>query len=158
MSRTLIWSGLDSWRAEIARVEVAGDGLDATGTQIGVAYELRYELSPGRVGLEVVGGERSEVELGEADFFDLEFSPLLNTLPVLRDGLLSAGPARDYVMAFVAVPSLEVTLAEQRYEPLGDLRVRFSSGDFTAELEYDEDGFVVHYPGLATRVYPAEAA
>ena len=158
MSRTLIWSGLDSWRAEIARVEVAGDGLNATGTQIGVAYELRYELDPGRLRLEVVGGARRDLEVGEADFFDLAFSPLLNTLPVIRDGLLVSGPPRDYLMAFVAVPSLEVTLAEQRYEPLGDLRVRFSSGDFTADLEYDEDGFVVRYPGLATRVYPAEAA
>ena len=158
MSRTLIWSGLDSWRAEIARVEVTGDELNAIGTQVGVAYELRYELSPGRIGLEVVDGERREIDRGEADFFDLEFSPLLNTLPVLRDGLLAPGPARDYVMAFVAVPSLEVTVAEQRYEPLGDLRVRFSSGDFTADLEYDEDGFVVRYRGLATRVYPAEAA
>jgi uncharacterized protein len=155
MSRTLIWSGLDSWRAEIARVEVTGDELNATGTQVGIAYELRYALAPGRIGLEVVGGERREVELGEADFFDLEFSPLLNTLPVLRDGLLSAGPPRDYVMAFVAVPSLDVTFAEQRYEPIGDRLVRFRSGDFTADLKFDDDGFVVHYPGLALREYPA---
>jgi uncharacterized protein len=155
VSRTLIWSGLDSWRAEIARVELAGDQVSAIGTQIGVAYELRYELAPGHLDLKVVGGERRELDLGETDFFDLEFSPLLNTLPVLRDGLLSAGPARDYVMAFVAVPSLEVTHAEQRYEPLGDRLVRFRSGDFTADLEYDEDGFVVRYPGLAVREYSA---
>jgi hypothetical protein len=153
---TLIWSGLDAWRAEIARVQVAGGELRATGTQIGIAYELRYELSSGLLRLEVVGGLRSDLELGEGvDFFDLAFSPLLNTLPVLRDELLVPGPPRDYVMAFVAVPSLEVTHAEQRYEPLGDLRVRFSSGDFTADLEYDADAFVVRYPGLAARAYPA---
>jgi hypothetical protein len=58
-------------------------------------------------------------------------------------------------MAFVGVPSLEVTPAQQRYEPLGDGVVRFRSGDFTADLEYDEDGFVVRYPGLAIRTYPA---
>jgi len=155
MTRTLIWSGLDSWRAEIARVEAAGDEVVATGTQIGIAYELRYELSPGHVRLEVVGGPHRDIELGEADFFDLGYSPLLNTLPVLRDGLLAQGPARDYVMAFIAVPSLEVTRVEQRYEPLGDRLVRFRSGDFTADLEYDEDGFVVRYPGLAIRAYPA---
>jgi uncharacterized protein len=155
MTRTLIWSGLDSWRAEIVRVEAAGDEVVATGTQIGIAYELRYELSPRHVRLEVVGGPHRDIELGDADFFDLGYSPLLNTLPVLRDGLLAQGPARDYVMAFIAVPSLEVTRVEQRYEPLGDRLVRFRSGDFTADLEYDEDGFVVRYPGLAIRAYPA---
>ena len=155
MSRTLIWSGLDSWRAEIARVEIAGDELAATGTQIGIAYEVRYELTPRRLRLEVVGGPQRDIDLGEADFFDLAYSPLLNSLPVLRDGLLALGSAHDYVMAFVGVPSLEVTLAQQRYEPLGDGLVRFRSGDFTADLEYDEDGFVVRYPGLAIRTYPA---
>jgi hypothetical protein len=136
-------------------VQVDGGELRATGTQIGIAYELRYELLPGRLRLEVVGGARRELDVGEADFFDLAFSPLLNTLPVLRDGLLVPGPPRDYVMAFVDVPSLEVTLVEQRYEPLGDMRVRFSTGDFVADLEYDADAFVLHYPGLATRAYPA---
>ena len=88
MSRTLIWSGLESWRAEIAHVDAAGDGLSAVGTQIGIAYELRYELSPKLLRVEVIGGTRREVDLGEADFFDLGYSPLLNSLPVFRDGLL----------------------------------------------------------------------
>jgi uncharacterized protein len=154
MSRTFIWSGLDEWRAEITRVETSGDELRATGTQIGIAYELRYELSASRLRLEVVGGPRRDLDLGEADFFDLAFSPLLNSLPVRRDGLLAPGPPHDYVMAFVDVPSLEVTPAEQRYEPIGERLVRFSSGDFRAELEYDDDGFVVRYPGLAKRTYP----
>ena len=155
MSRTLIWSGLDGWRAEIAHVEAGGEVLSASGTQIGIAYELRYELTQQLLRLEVVGGARRELDLGGADFFDLGYSPLLNSLPVLRDGLLAGGPARDYVMAFVAVPSLDMTRAQQRYEPLGNRVVRFRSGDFTADLEYDEDGFVVCYPGLAIRTYPA---
>jgi hypothetical protein len=150
----LIWSGLDEWRAEIARVDEAGDGLRATGTQLGLAYELRYELSERELRLEVVGGASRTVELGDADFFDLAFSPLLNSLPVRRDRLLEHGRPHDYVMAFVDVPSLEVSPAEQRYEPLGSRLVRFRSGDFTADLEYDEDGFVVRYPGLAERQYP----
>lgn len=29
-TRTLVWEGLDVWRAEIARVELADDGLRAT--------------------------------------------------------------------------------------------------------------------------------
>jgi uncharacterized protein len=150
----LIWSGLDEWRAEIAHVDTDAGSLVASGTQIGIAYELRYVLTDRLLRLDLVGGRSREIDLGDADFFDLAFSPLLNSLPVRRDGLLEPGPARDYVMAFVDVPSLEVTRAEQRYEPLGALLVRFRSGDFTADLEYDDDGFVVRYPGLAERQYP----
>lgn len=138
---------------EIARVEVDAEGVRAEGTQIGVAYELRYRLASGVLELEVVGGPSARVEPGDADFVDLGFSPLTNTLPVLRDGLAAGeGGARDYVMALVEVPSLEVSRSSQRYEPLGRGRVQFSSGDFSALLELDETGFVLRYPGLAERV------
>jgi hypothetical protein len=149
---TVVWRGLDAPRIEIARVERAGEALRANGTQIGVAYELRYELEPDLLRLEVVGERELEVELEGRDFFDLAFSPLLNSLPVLRDRLLSDGPARDYVMRFISVPELEVVDAEQRYEPLGAGRVRFRSGDFTADLDFDDHGFVVRYEGLAEKV------
>lgn len=149
--RTFVWSGSDAPRMEIARVEVDGDDLRAEGTQIGVAYELRYRLEDGALELEIVGGRSQRVEPGAADFVDLGFSPLTNTLPILRDRLHRGGGSRDYVMALVDVPSLEVSRSEQRYEPLGPNVVRFSSGDFEAELELDEDGFVVRYPGLAER-------
>ena len=136
---------------EIARVEVDGDDLRAEGTQIGVAYELRYRLEDGALELELVGGRSRRVEPGDADFVDLGFSPLTNTLPILRDDLHRGGGPRDYVMALVDVPSLEVSRSEQRYEPISPNVVRFSSGEFEAELELDEDGFVVRYPGLAER-------
>ena len=48
--------GLDAPRMEIARVEVDGADLRAEGTQIGVAYELRYRLEGGALDLETVGG------------------------------------------------------------------------------------------------------
>jgi hypothetical protein len=137
---------------EIVRVEQGDDALHANGTQIGVAYELRYELEPEILRLEVVGERKLDVELEGRDFFDLAFSPLLNSLPVLRDRLLSDGPARDYVMRFISVPDLEVVDDEQRYEPLGPGHVRFRSGDFSADLDFDDDGFVIRYEGLAERV------
>ena len=55
-------------------------------------------------------------------------------------------------MTFVRVPSLEVERSEQRYEPLGERLVRYSSGDFAAEIEFDEDWFVMRYQWLAERV------
>jgi hypothetical protein len=146
-----VWTGLDAPRMEIARVELDGGELRAEGTQIGIAYELRYVLDRGALELEVVGGRSRSIGPADADFVDLGYSPLTNTLPIRRDGLLEGGEPRDYVMALVDVPSLEVARSEQRYEPFAPGLVRFRSGEFTAMLELDDDGFVVRYPGLALR-------
>ena len=149
---TLLWRGSDFPLMELARVEVVGTDLHATGTQLGVTYELRYELEPELLRLDLVGERRLDVPLAGLDFFDLGNSPLFNSLPVLRDGLLSGGGARDYVMRWVSVPELEVHESPQRYEPLDDGIVRFSSGSFVADVEFDGDGFVLSYPRLAERI------
>jgi hypothetical protein len=148
---TLAWVGDGAPRMEVAHVELDGDDLTAVGTQLGAVYELRYRLAAQALSLEVVGGRSLEVELGSADFFDLGFSPLFNSLPVIRDRLLEPGPPRDYVMRWVDVPSLEVSRSDQRYEPLGNGRVRFSAGSFTADIEFDQAGFVTSYPGIGIR-------
>lgn len=44
---TLVWRGLDSWRAEFAHVLLRPDGLGASGVQLGVdpePYRLEYSL------------------------------------------------------------------------------------------------------------------
>lgn len=148
MNRTLVWRGIDEPRMEIARAELVDGALSATGTMIGVSYELRYELEPGRLRARIVDGPEVDLGLEGTDYFDLNFSPLFNTLPLL-DGLEEA---TDFVMTFVRVPSLEVERSEQRYEPLGGRLVRYRSGDFVAELEFDEDWFVTRYQWLAERV------
>jgi uncharacterized protein len=151
-ARTIIWRGLDEPRMELARVEVDGGALRAAGTQIGVAYELRYVLEPDLLRLELVGERELDVRLDGLDFFDLGSSPLFNSLPVLSDGLLAGGEGRDYVMRWVSVPELEVDESPQRYEPRGGGVVRFTSGSFVADLEFDDDGFVRRYEGLAERL------
>jgi uncharacterized protein len=148
VTRTLVWRGIDEPRMEIAHAEVVAGELSARGTQIGVAYELRYELEPGRLRAEVVDGPSIDVGLESTDFFDLGFSPLFNSLPVLA-GLEKT---TDFVMTFVRVPSLEVVRSDQRYEPVGDRVVRYRSGSFVADISFDEDGFVTHYEHLAERL------
>lgn len=152
MTLTLAWVGDGASRMEVAHVDRDGHRITATGTQLGAVYELRYRLGPATLSLEVVGGPSLELSLDGADFFDLGWSPLFNSLPVLRDGLLEPGPPRDYVMRWVEVPSLDVSLFEQRYEPLGSGVVRFSSGPFTADIQFDEAGFVTSYPGIGSRI------
>ena len=149
MTRTLVWRRLDAPGMEIAHVE----SLErASGTQIGVAYELRWRFDGSRLELEVVGGPSTSVELENADFFDVLASPFFNSLPVTRDELLDGGSVHEYTMRFVQVPSLEVVLSSQRYEPLGSRTVRYSSDSFAANIHFDEDGFVTLYEGYLERV------
>jgi hypothetical protein len=147
--KTLVWRRLDEPGMEVAHVE----SLErAGGTQIGVAYELRWKLEGPRLDLEVVGVRRAAVELSDADFFDVFASPFFNSLPVVRDRLLVAGPPRDYRMAFITVPELEVAESKQRYAPRGDRVVGYSSGTFSADIEFDADGFVTLYHGFLERL------
>src|SRR5581483_10004336 len=116
MPTSLAWIGDAAPRMEVARVERRDRDIAAVGTQLGAVYELRYRLEPDRLALELVGAKAVELTLDDADFFDLGWSPLFNSLPVIRDGLLEPGPARDYVMRWIDVPSLEVSISHQRYE------------------------------------------
>ncbi|MBA2629486.1 MAG: putative glycolipid-binding domain-containing protein [Thermoleophilaceae bacterium] len=129
-------------------VDTAGEGwsrrLDLTRDAAG-AWHMSAD-GAGAKDLGPPGGDQSA--LGGANDCDLAFSPLTNTMPIRRDG---GGPA-NYVMAWVSVPDLAVVRSEQRYEPVGDGRVRYVDGDFRAELELDADGFCLRYPGLAERV------
>jgi uncharacterized protein len=171
--RFLVWRGLEEWLAEAAEIRLEDDRLSARGTQLGAEprpYRVDYELTTGEgwitERLHVVAGNReldlrrgeggwtvdgeARPDLASALDCDLQNSPVTNTMPILRE---DGGPA-DLVMAWVAVPDLEVHVSRQRYEPMDDGRVRYVSrdSDFTAELELDEDRLVVRYPRMAERV------
>jgi hypothetical protein len=98
-------------------------------------------------------------DLSDARDIDIENSPLTNTMPILREGF-QAGGSGDFVMAFVRMPTLRVEASPQRYEHVRRAEdgsvVRYISrdGDFTADLELDAEGLLVHYPRLARRVEP----
>jgi len=110
---------------------------------------------------EVPGGawDGSLPDLSEALDIDIEYSPLTNTMPILRHGFQREGSG-DFLMAFVTMPSLRVEAPPQRYEHVratgNGYVVKFISldGDFTADLELDAEGLLVFYPGLARRVEP----
>ena len=147
--RTLVWRGLDAPRMEVAHVE---SWQKARGTQIGVTYELAWELDGELLRVELVGVAAGEFELADADFFDVLDSPFFNSLPVARDGLLLGGPAREYVMSYISHPDLNATPVKQRYAPLGDRTIRYAAGEFEADIEFDADGFVTRYQGYLERL------
>jgi hypothetical protein len=147
---TGVWRRIDEPGMEIAYV----DSLDrARGTQLGLGYELRWELNETSLSAELVGRRSLEVELEGADFFDVFASPFFNSLPVARDGLLEDGPAREYTMKFVTVPELEVVPSVQRYEPRGNRVVHFSSAGFSADIRFGTDGLVAMYDGFLERLF-----
>jgi hypothetical protein len=110
---------------------------------------------------DVPGGtwDGSLPDLSDALDIDIENSPLTNTMPILRHGFQREGSG-DFLMAFVTTPGLRVGASQQRYEHVREIEdgsmVRYISrdGDFTAELEVDDEGLLVHYPRLARRVTP----
>ena len=106
----------------------------------------------GHAGAGLPGTEDPDLLLGAYDV-DLTGSPLTNTLPIRRLGLLKAeaGVAHRVSVAWVLLPSLEVIQADQIYTALGDGRVRFANETFSADLTVDDEGFVREYPGLALR-------
>lgn len=182
MIRALTWTGLEEWLAEHARVELADDGLLATGVQLGVEpepYRAEYLLdAPSgwvtrRLEVEVSGAgfrrrlalERDSAgawtvdgtarpDLDGALDCDLAFSPLTNAMPVRRHRLDERDASHDFGMAWVSLPDLQVQLSPQRYEHVRPGVVRFVGldSDFTSELEFGDDGLVVRYPRLAERV------
>jgi hypothetical protein len=50
------------------------------------------------------------------------------------------------------VPDLNVKRSDQRYTPLGNATVNYTSGDFTADIHFDSDGLVTLYEDYLERV------
>lgn len=94
-------------------------------------------------------------DLADAFDCDLGMCPLTNTMPIRRLGLLEAHVASTpLIMAWVAMPSLQVIASDQYYGSIDRRTVHYASGTrgVDVELQVDEDGVVVVYPDLARRV------
>jgi uncharacterized protein len=186
--RSIVWVKADPLGAESADVQIARGRLTATGIAIGShpsGYRLDYKLetrggyvtsgllvvargpgwhrkldlrrlASGRWTARGVKSDMSAIE-GALDC-DLALSPLTNSMPVLRHGLLEGGGPHEFLMAWVSVPDLTVHPSRQRYRFLGKSgklsRVRYESEsrDFVADLTFDQDGLCLDYPGIGRSV------
>ena len=165
--------GVQIGTSGVAQGEGDGDAVDVPG-RYRVDYELRTDAAlvttrialtsrsdDGERRLELTrdtdGAWNADAELpdlsGALDC-DLGLCPLTNFMPLQRENITRGGEAKEFVMAWIVVPSLRVYRSEQRYEPIDASRVRYVGRhrSFEGELELDEDGFVVLYPGLGERV------
>jgi hypothetical protein len=86
---------------------------------------------------------------------DLGLSPMTNTPPVLRNGLLGGGEL-EIAPPWVSVPDLSIHASPQRYTHVrragGVSVVRFESEGFAADITFDSDGLVIDYPGIGRAV------
>jgi uncharacterized protein len=117
-------------------------------TQEGVHIDLRYE--EGR-------WQDDSGTCGSMDIFDdvalvdISRTPLTNTLPI-KVLSLAEGASADIDVLFIDIPSITLRRVQQRYTYLGNNVYSYGDDDFTAEITVDEDGLVVSYPGLFSRV------
>ena len=106
----------------------------------------------GSIALPSPGGDPAA--LADALDCDLGLSPLTNTLPVMRHGLLSRASV-ELTAAWVSVPDLSVRADGQRYtfvrpdEERSVVRFEAVDGTFAADITLDPHGMVIDYPGIA---------
>lgn len=118
--------------------------------------EQHVTLSRSEEGIWLVdhGQGAARTNFGGALDVDLQFSPLFNALPVRRLNLHRVSAKHDLAMAFVSLPSLEVSRVAQTYctVSLGEPAVvSISTDSLETELTVDSDGLVLEFPGLARR-------
>jgi hypothetical protein len=129
------------WRARRLEVSLVGD-------------DRRLDLSSDGAGHWTDPSGKSRSDLAGAIDVDLTATPFTNTLPIRRLGLRS-GQSETIRVVYVRLTDLSVTTNRQRYTCLeSGRRYRYESvdSDFTREIEVDDDGLVVTYPGLFRRV------
>lgn len=136
-----------------ARYTITGDAEWRTrAATLVLADGRRVDLACDGAGTWTVDGLAAPHLTGAVDV-DLSGTPLTNTLPIRRLGLAVGARARIHC-AYVDLPSLGVRLEAQTYIRLADSRYHFQSAahGFARDIDVDEHGLVVSYPGLFRRV------
>jgi hypothetical protein len=129
-----------SWR--VRKVKIAEIGSDIT-----------TELVSDGVGNWVDGSATELSFLGGAIDIDISVTPFTNTLPIRRLGL-RRGQSNELLVVYVQLPGLRITTDRQRYTCLvAGKYYRYESVDsnLKRDIEVDDNGLVVTYPGLFRR-------
>jgi hypothetical protein len=97
-------------------------------------------------------GQTSRSAFDGALDVDVIFSPFFNALPVRRTGVYRGdGDSVTLPVVYVRVPDLSVDVATISYSPGSD-GIKLHSPVTDTTITVDNDGFILDYPGLATRI------
>lgn len=181
---TLFWSRIDFVGLERLELVRTADGFAATGTVLGLdaggfRLEHRWLLSRDwraqsleverwdpeghrRLSVERLPGGwlvdgRPRVDLDGAEEPDLSATPFCNTFPIRRLSL-DADATITLDTCYVDADAMTVERSRQRYERLGQNRVRYvdlgAAAGFEAQLDVDDEGLVLRYEHLFERMTP----
>lgn len=111
---------------------------------------VRFALSADGAGNWTADGQVLSAVSGALDI-DLGFTPATNTLPIRRLAL-QVGESAKVRCAWLRFPELRLEALDQTYEKMTERSYRYTSnvdGElFSARLDTDAYGLVVHYEGL----------
>ena len=177
MTRAILWRRLDQSGHDAARLIESEAGYELGGTAVFAddsrPCRLDYAVScdigwrtvaarvTGWVGNEPVAvaitvdpngrwwlNERECPAVAGCFDVDLNFSPSTNLLPIRRLNL-PIGHSVDVRAAWLHFPSFLLEPFDQVYRRLGATTYRYeAAGGFSADLEVDEDGFVIRYADI----------
>jgi len=82
---------------------------------------------------------------------DVVFSPLFNALPIRRTGVYKTAGSISLPVVYVRLPDLSVELETITYSN-SDAGFKLNSPVANTTITVDDDGFILDYPGLATRI------
>ncbi|MFS0895052.1 putative glycolipid-binding domain-containing protein [Microbacterium sp. 179-I 3D3 NHS] len=90
----------------------------------------------------------------DATYVDLGGSPLTNSIPVRQLRMLDREPgwSTSVHAAWVLPPTLEVVPSLQTYTVTARGRIAYGDAATSVIVDYDEDGWVTTYDGLARRL------
>jgi hypothetical protein len=179
--RELRWASEEGEGLEHLAFETSEDGFAVesalVGQRYGNAYGLHYKVRCDAqwhtryAWLKIIGGGELELHGDGAGHWhdgrglvlsaiegcidiDIAATPFTNTLAIRRLQL-AEGERQPISVAYISTPDLQVTRAEQAYSCIGlnrEYRYEGIFRHFTANLTVDEDGLVIDYPTLFTRL------
>lgn len=105
---------------------------------------IRMNIVAGAGGWHLNGGLHAE--LADCLDLDLAFTPATNMLPIRRL-TLRPGQASAVRAAWLTFPNLALESLNQTYRRTGETTYHYESDGFATDLEVNESGFVIRYPG-----------
>jgi hypothetical protein len=180
MKTTIIWTGIEYHSIEHCTVNTNNDGVTANSTIIGFyqnrIYRLDYIINMNALwqtksclidfqcnedrecfelindlGVWHLNGE-PRPDFSDCTDVDIPLTPFTNTLPIRRLNLMD-GDERVIDIIYLDLMENEIKHVKQKYRRISANFYRYENipNDFEANIEVDEDGFVVNYPQLFTR-------
>lgn len=101
------------------------------------------------------GSGKEYHEFKGCKYVDISLTPLTNTLPV--NGMaMCIGHSAAIDVVYIDIIENKIYKDTQHYTRIDNHTYRFenNNGSFTADIEVDDTGFVVHYPQLFNMIQP----